>query len=333
MAVKPEGITTGDGTEEHPWEVHNYEEIKWCCEDIDAVPTGQARSLYVYIKLVNDIDCQDYDVDFTWHITITQHAVDFNLNNKTIKTFYIAPDGSSSITSWGMFSSGNGYAFSLHDGKILNVYGYWDTGSSALFYAQSNLYLTNISFSIDASKIGSGDGSIIYGYVSSSVTQLVKNCSFWIQGLTGRFALLPTTQSITCCDFYFSNCSCTNSNHLMQNSTIITNCRFQGALTYKTTSSPYDNFVTRGVFRNCVWDATVTLDVPATATNVFSITNGNSTSNFGIYNVNKLDERIYQFDRASSSRYIPVTSQDMDMRLNPHADTTLQELGFDVIKG
>ena len=78
MAEKPSAVT-GEGTVNKPYIVHNYDEIKWACEDAEAIPEGQTTSIPVYLKLNNDIDCQEYAQDFEWEITC-QHALDIDLN-------------------------------------------------------------------------------------------------------------------------------------------------------------------------------------------------------------------------------------------------------------
>lgn len=331
MAAKPSGITKGDGTEASPYEVHNYEEIKWCCEDSAAIPEGQiATSYYVYILLVSDIDCQTYDVDFTWGIVAT-HSFHLDLNTHYIKTFYITANSS-------MFSTTINANFYIGNGKILNVYGYWDGGSAGVFSLYTNSSNTsvieNIAFSIDMSKIA----TIIY-YVHAVTTYTIKNCSFWLQGdRTGTVGTLnfqqlwATSGQISCCDFYLNDLK-THNAYLCRGYNdsfpcILTNCRFQGSYTSDISSTGGATVMFMyAVTRNCVFD--ISINKTGTGTSAVGWTNTNSTSNYGIYNTDKINTPISNIP----ANYIACTTWDMDMRENANADTTLQNMGFDVIKG
>lgn len=334
MAEKPSGITTGDGTQAHPWEVHSYEELKWCCEDAEAIPEGQtATSGYVYIKLVNDIDCQEYDVDFLWSITTT-HAVDINLNTKTIKTFYIA-------AKLYMFNS-NTFGFEIHDGKILNVYGHWESESYGLFSSSSSsvyFKVTNISFSIDLSKIH----SVFYHADSSTANHIVKNCSFWIQGFkpvnNNLGPLNRSAQAFSCCDFELYGDLTkpfTNTGMFDPTSSLYTNCRFQGTIYWYVSTTAQYLFYSTCILRNCVWAATITATNPSAISTACYLSNSTSSSTYGICNVDLVDSKLVGFladRRAANIGIIECHNEDMDMRYNPNADQRLIELGFDVIKG
>lgn len=322
--AKPSGITTGDGTEAHPWEVHNYDEIKWACEDAEAIPEGQtATSDYVYINLVNDIDCQTYDVDFTWNI-VCNHAVYFDLCTHTIKTFYIG--ASNNYTKSAFYTT---YLFACINGKILNVYGHWDSGSPCLIYATGGLLVQNLAFSCDMSKIN-------YYAIQAGAKSTIKNCSFWVQGTRTFSGLLGVASdtTISCCDFYFNNFTLSPSAAtFLFTQGMLTNCRFQGTLNWGpliNTSTPY--LSSNSIFRNCVWDVTINIDTTVELKK-YTMTNSNSSSNTGIYNVSKCSEYLKGIDAATTSAYIACTTWDMDMRENANADTTLQNMGFDVIKG
>ncbi len=108
---------TGTGTEQDPFIVHSYDEIKEACE--------QHGSTYTkfYTKLANDINCNDYGEDWEWEtITLGSNATGANKNNcldldgHTIKNVYIK-------NSNGLFTSNSTAAGDLKNGKILNVFG------------------------------------------------------------------------------------------------------------------------------------------------------------------------------------------------------------------
>lgn len=344
MAEKPAGITTGDGTQGSPYEVHSYDEIYWCCTDTSARPTGWTSGTPVYLKLVNDIDCQDYDVDFTWDISIA-HGIDFDLATHTIKTFYIAANGHLFYTNI------TNSVISVHDGKILNVYGQWETGSRAVLRSNAStgyIQIKNISFSIDVSKF---NYSMVEVSGNNTTNHKIVNCSFYIQNVH----LISTTKSCltsggaitySCCDFYiiqqpgtsFTSVS-TNTSGLDITASIYTNCRFQGSLLCYTGSNSSYNFLISSTLRNCVYAVSTNIEASgstSTGYGSYCITPKNSTSVYGIYNVDliHLGNSITDFKFDAGERYAACTTFEMDRGENPNAaEVLVNEKHFDVIVG
>lgn len=327
MAEKPSEIT-GDGTIASPYIVHNYDEIKWACEDTEAIPEGQTASIPVCIKLDNDIDCQTYAQDFEWSITC-QHSMDINLNDKTIQTFYIVAkaymfDLAPTVTQ-----------FDLHDGAILNVYGNWFDPSYGIFNIASSstiFNVTNVSFSINASQFNNTHGILAEhtASVASRSATSFANCAFTIEGI-----LQPTTDylfyytQLFTCDFML-NVSARDNDFAPYYNCIFQDCRVQGVVddSAKTADNLYYCMCNGGIFRNCVFDVEIILSTKVTTEKQF-LAGTDSVYNYGIYNRDKLSPLIV----FTNTDYIECTTEDMDMRVNPHADVTLQEKGFDVIKG
>lgn len=325
MADKPTSIT-GTGTVNDPYIVHNYDEIKWACEDESAIPEGQPTYMPVYIKLNNNIDCQDYAQDFEWAITC-QHALDINLNNKTIKTFYI-------VEKSYMFDIPSTAAnFSLHDGSILNIYGNWFNPSYAVFnYASAGNYslnITNVSMSINVSQFSIGDGIIVNG-ISNARYIKFTDCAITLEGV-----MLQTAQyvfkycGLYVCDIMY-NISFRSNAFTPHYGCVMQDCRVQGLIDCNEVVGTwaYGYFGYSTIARNCVFDLEMTIPSSWTKTINF-LYNTTSIYNYGIYNRDKLPTN-YIFDNTT---YIECTTQDMDMRVNPHADVTLQGMGFDVKKG
>lgn len=325
--AKPSGITTGDGTEAHPWEVHNYDEIKWACEDAGAIPSGQTiNSDYVYILLVNDIDCKSYDATFTWYIALT-HSIHLDLGTHTIKTFYIQK-------STYMFVNAATVAcdYYVGNGNILNVYGNPDGGSAGLFAmgtAHSHTsVIDNISFSIDLTRIS----VIAQQNMADNSIYIIKNCAFWLQGdrtsetiTIDRSKLFDFCGSMNCCDFYFNDLSVFNAHILFGSATVLTtlsNCRFQGTYTYDSDASTSYVLFAYATTVNCVIDAT------------FETLHGqliwcsNDAAASGIYNETKIPTTL-----RLPNKLIACLPSDMDMRVNPNANLRLDDLGFPVTKG
>lgn len=326
MAEKPSAIT-GTGTVNDPYIVHSYDEIKWACEDESAIPEGQTTSIPVYLKLNNNIDCQEYTQDFEWEITC-QHALDIDLNNKTIKTFYIVE------RSYMFIIPAAAANFSLHDGAILNIYGNWFNPSNAIFsYAHSSgsvLSITNVSMSINISQFSNGNGCIVYTATSDTLYKQFTSCAITLEGvLNSNVNNLFYGCELFTCDI-MCNVAFKSRNFIPLTSCVLQDCRFQGLIDCSEVVGnwSYGQFSDGTIARNCVFDLKMTIPITWTKTLEF-LANTTSIYNYGIYNRDNLPAN-YLFDNTT---YIECTTQDMDMRVNPHADVTLQGMGFDVIKG
>ena len=325
MAVKPSAIT-GAGTENNPYVIHNYDELKWCCEDADAVPEGQAKTDYVYVKVNNDIDCVAYGGSFRW-IIACDHAIDLNMNNKTIENFYIHPNGY-------MFSVPNTVRkLSVHDGKLLNIYGDWISTSVSVMNINSNTTDTavtfkNISMSIDATNFSNTQTVLCTGYPSYLT---LTNCTIDFKGSTTSAVSLVSSAKLYTCDIHVDLTTTTYYAMLLNGSSAYVgyalNCRFMGRLRplMLLSTSYCVNYCT---VRNCVFDVEVIPTTTSSANVSFVYGGGSAAYNYGIYNADKVPN--YNFN---NTNYIACTTADMDMRVNPNADIVLQEKGFDVIKG
>ena len=132
---------TGTGTELYPYVVHNYDELKEACEYYN-YDTDYGTN---YVKLANDIDCNDYGSDWVWETitlvstaTSTKHWASLDLDGHTIKNAYIKTG------QYCMFTAdtvGGQYKGFIKNGKILNVFCNASNGFFKL------LSLDNISFS------------------------------------------------------------------------------------------------------------------------------------------------------------------------------------------
>ena len=327
MAVKPSAIT-GAGTENNPYVIHNYDELKWCCEDADAVPEEQAKTDYVYVKLNNDIDCSTYGMSFRWFVTC-EHAVDIHLNSKAIENFYIQ-------SSQYMFVvPSTARNLSVHDGKILNVYGDWIYQSISVLHAENGGYpinFKNVSMSIDVSNFSNQ----VLIDSSTGIALTMTNCTIDLKGssinkmtamylgygckyYTCDFHLDITTDQRVLYIFYGGASSSAMGYAL--------NCRVMGRVQLNGFSAT-SYCVYNTVIRNCVFDVQVAPATASTVTSPFAYGMGQAVINYGIYNSDKLPNYLF-----TGTNYIACTTADMDMRVNPNADVVLQEKGFDVIKG
>lgn len=137
---------TGKGTETEPWLVHSYDEIKTCFDKNK--PEGADAQSSTYIKLSNDIDCNDYGDGWKWE-TINNGDISngrttfFDLNGHTIKNVMIK-SGNVMFEGGGHIAAHN---VKVMNGKLLNIF---SEGATNIF-KKSTLY--KLSISVDASTI------------------------------------------------------------------------------------------------------------------------------------------------------------------------------------
>lgn len=150
---------TGTGTEQDPFIVHSYDEIK---EAVESHPT--TASTPYYSRLVNDIDCNSYGVDWEWEtIELSSnrsggsHCDVLDLYGHTIKNVFIK-DGNRLFTG-----TNTAYPAGVMNGKIINVFG------STPNKACENITLNNVSISLEFSSVG--------GYVFNNC--IITNCAIY----------------------------------------------------------------------------------------------------------------------------------------------------------
>ena len=219
---------TGTGTKDDPVLVHDYEEVSYALK--------QAYSSDAYVRLENDIDCNDYGDTWEWD-TVSFNgncACSFDLNGKTIKNAMI-------LNGKKLF---NGYSMKhiIYNGKILNIF------NNRAINIFDSVNLGNLSISINAtgvtkyvfSNIGMNSCAV---YVKSN--KLEANC------LRFDTSLIPSNN-----DYYF-DIENLNSQMLLDysaadnNKTLQKNCRIRGTVKGKVRSE--GNFINSyGGINNCV---------------------------------------------------------------------------------
>ena len=152
---------TGTGTELDPYIVHSYDEIKTACEyeNYDSSTSTYGTN---YVKLANDIDCNDYGSAWEWE-TIdlkntasgSQHLAELDLDGHTIKNVYVKT-GSYRMFTGAASSALYDYGV-IKNGKILNVF-----ASNSNGFAQ-HVSFKNISFSGNYSSLSGSAGSAVFG--------------------------------------------------------------------------------------------------------------------------------------------------------------------------
>jgi hypothetical protein len=245
---------TGDGSQEHPYEVHSYDELKTACNH-----SG------VWIELANDIDCNDYGEDFEWQTVSLGNSSDLDLKTHTIKNFKVKDNN---------YCFHNNNWSKVHNGKILNVYLARSYGFSASWNSTESrwAYLENLSISINTG------GGLSSSEVFDSFA--MNACAIYIEGDANMHLIYPYNADgaeITNTDFLLDvdnintgECSVFNGYGRR-----VKNCRIRGRYNMTTTQANYRKLYNNGGFDNCVIDLT---------TNAASVSANTST---GIINTDK----------------------------------------------
>lgn len=149
---------TGSGTQADPWIVQNY-------TDLQSVFNSISGGWGNYVKLGNDIDCNDYGSSFEWGTlssTYNTRWFDFDLDGHTIKNIKVAANNY-------MFSTGGGSRCNIRNGKIRNLF---LNEAYGLALCAGELYFSEISVSTNVTGIKS--------YVTNRA--FFENCAVYAEG-------------------------------------------------------------------------------------------------------------------------------------------------------
>lgn len=137
---------TGTGTEQDPYTVHDYTELR-------QLSSIRHYSGMLFAKLANDINCNDYGADFEWEqVTIGDGVYSgmtmvLDLDNHTIKNVSVKQNNN-------MFylETYSDRGSCIKNGKILNVF---TSGAKAILEGKNNSYNSIESLSISVNTTGS----------------------------------------------------------------------------------------------------------------------------------------------------------------------------------
>lgn len=197
---------TGTGTKDDPYIVHNYDELK------EKYTEENGSSMEWYIKLVNDIDCNDLGDDWEWTAMTRGYGnKHIDLDGHTIKNIMIK-SGSS------LFFDANGSTY-IYNGKILNVFNNGATDIS------NGVKLNNVSISVN--------GTGLTGVAFSST--IFENCAVYFKSnkLNNSVFYCRTYPYCKNSDFYL-DINDKNSKGIFTNysaegaSQLLDNCRVRG---------------------------------------------------------------------------------------------------------
>lgn len=272
---------TGTGTQGDPYIVHSYSELKTTIANIP--------NTLKYVKLGNDIDCNDYG-SFEWE-TITPSATgakfDLDLDGHTIKNIKIK--ASNYLISAPYYGNAK-----IHNGKILNVF--CITGAYGILGENSTynpFYIENVSMSIFIDN--SVNHPLFYKWRATACAIYIagesksSNTSFKIMQAD---SFNDTGILADNCDFLFDliNLPPTPQIYIDNSNIVIKECRIRGKANFSNPSG----FDFASPSQNSVWDLETNL--------VTSLSWANSTG--GVYNS---DKAHFQSDKG----VIPVTSAEI----------------------
>lgn len=175
---------TGDGSQEYPWLVHSYEELKTVTTDRTYLPSyGKA-----WAALDADINCNDYGADFEWETinlgftgsySVPYGAMSFDLNGHTIKNISVKLNNSLFNANFSASNAGN--AEFKGNGKLLNVFTQPNSTAYLIVEKDASSVVSNLSLS---ANLGNG----AYGIFLNTK---VENSAIYVeQAQTGGDAII-----------------------------------------------------------------------------------------------------------------------------------------------
>ena len=167
---------TGGGTEQNPWLIHSYDELKTITTDTFGGYSPSAANTTKYIKLDNDINCNDYGETFEWEtITLGNYShytgcrYVFDLGGYAIKNVKVKAANKMFVFG-GAISGGENVHATLRNGKILNVF---LTGAVGL--VSGYVDMSNISISIN----GTDATGIIFENIQDG--NIIQDCAIYFE--------------------------------------------------------------------------------------------------------------------------------------------------------
>lgn len=303
---------TGTGTELDPFIVHSYDEIK------EAVTShyGTGQTPY-YSRLANDIDCNDYGVDWEWHtIELASnasgetHSDILDLNGHTIKNVYI---DNGDVLFKGQSSS---YPAEVKNGKILNIFG---NSPSGVF---NSINVTNISASMEL------------GHVSNNVISscVVHNCALYAIILdmnSQSFIYYGASTAIKNVDIYLEayGCNSSSTSQVLRPSGTVTcdSVRVIGKAVPANSSSPQDFKISSQKLYNSVIDFDMSAFVYPEGTTGTTNILGGTGDNTTVINTEKINVEGYHRYTIPSGYLLATSTEEMKIGAD------LRSLGFLVV--
>lgn len=166
---------TGDGTEQNPWLVHSYNELK----TVTTENSYCSQYGHSYISLDADIDCNDYGADFEWETIVLGHdsrGFTFDLNEHTIKNIAVKQNNSiinASIKGSNVY--GAWYSEFTGNGEILNVFTKPSNSEYLIRGYNASHVVSNLSMSVN---LGNNSKGVFRDTALNGIACYIESSSF-----------------------------------------------------------------------------------------------------------------------------------------------------------
>lgn len=192
---------TGDGSQEHPWLVHSYDELKTVTTDRTYLPAyGKA-----WTALDADINCNDYGADFEWEtinlgVTGTYStpygAMSFDLNGHTIKNIPVKLNNS--LFNANFTASNQGDAEFKGHGKLLNVFTQPSSTAYLIIGKNASHVVSNLSMSVN---LGNNSRGVFRDTALNGVACYIESGSFTVSSDVNALILSFSQTGDTATDY------------------------------------------------------------------------------------------------------------------------------------
>lgn len=250
---------TGSGTEQDPYLVHSYDELKTVATENSYCPQYSHR----YISLDADINCNDYGADFEWETIALGHdsrGFTFDLNGHTIKNIAVKQDNSvinASIKGSNVY--GAWYSEFKGNGKILNVFTKPNNSMYLIRGYNASHVVSNLSMSV---SLGNNSKGVFRDTALNGVACYIESGSFTVGTDVNALILSFSNTGDTTSDYRIKDSdfdihvnnlqTALYSAYNQAQRLVVTDSRFKGKLA--STSEVNLEFLACGYMSNCVVD-------------------------------------------------------------------------------
>lgn len=253
---------TGDGSQEYPWLVHSYEELRTVTTDRTYLPNyGKA-----WAALDADINCNDYGADFEWETinlgvsgsySSPYGAMSFDLNGHTIKNIPVKLNNS--LFNANFTASNSGDAEFKGNGKLLNVFTQPSSTAYLIIGRNASHVVSNLSMSVN---LGNNSKGVFRDTALNGVACYIESGSFTVSSDVNALILSFSQTGDTTSDYRIKDSDFyTNVNNLQTalysayhqaQRLVAIDSRFRGKLA--SSSEVKLEFISCGYMSNCVVD-------------------------------------------------------------------------------
>lgn len=245
---------TGDGSEQTPWVVHDYDEL--------ISLSGQSPYETTYIKLANNINCNTYGTEFKWgsfHVNERCTTV-IDFDGHTIKNVLVKDNAS--MFTFGHNSSQYGDSsfggIKLKNGNLLNVF--FASPTSRMFH-YGRILLENMSISVNSSGLTVPPFDGVYNSYFGGHESYIDNSAIYVETAKLNSPMFYGKIEFSDSDIMIKVGDQNTQEIFTNNEVTFDNCRLRGKIAGRGLfmSNPYyENVVLDNAFENSVIELDVT---------------------------------------------------------------------------